>query len=97
MIWTMGLQDKKIQEVKEQVRNSALFIYIVEMLSVCNYCAPGGTRTPNLGVRSALLCPFELLGLLLDYSTLSKEKLTAGLSGGLGRDYHQLPFPGRPT
>lgn len=24
--------------------------------------APGGNRTPNLGVRSASLCPFELLG-----------------------------------
>ena len=25
------------------------------------FCAPGGNRTPNLGVRSALLCPIELL------------------------------------
>lgn len=24
-------------------------------------CTPGGIRTPNLGVRSALLYPFELL------------------------------------
>lgn len=30
--------------------------------------APGGNRTPNLSVRSALLCPFELLGHQRDYS-----------------------------
>jgi hypothetical protein len=29
-----------------------------------NFGAPGGNRTLNLGVRSALLCPFELLGQL---------------------------------
>ena len=27
--------------------------------------APGGNRTHNLGLRSALLCPFELLGLVM--------------------------------
>ena len=27
----------------------------------CDSCAPGGNRTPNLGVRSALLYPIELL------------------------------------
>jgi hypothetical protein len=32
--------------------------------------APGGTRTLNLSVRSALLYPFELLGLKDDYSII---------------------------
>src|SRR3970282_2336872 len=32
--------------------------------------APGANRTRNLGLRSALLCPFELLGPEADYIPL---------------------------
>jgi hypothetical protein len=42
-------------------KSEQLNAVIIPIESIFAY-APGGNRTHNLGLRSALLCPFELLG-----------------------------------
>jgi len=61
--------------------------------------APGGTRTPNLLIRSQTLCPIELQRRNLQFSPafLGKPNLVVRMLGGLPKDHLAAPPDDRET